>query len=115
MMEKLNAEEQQFVIRRRRLNAPLRRVIPLAAILLLCVWGYEVWNVPLLANPWHASTELKAGTVATTTLAVMAALTPLLFNATLLLTLLLLGFTLLWGRREQRYLALIERLQRAAQ
>lgn len=111
MTAQLSGEEQRFVDVRRRLMRPLRRTMLAAILLLMGVWGYEIVSAPLLANPWHAVAQLSADGVSPATLRVMAGLTPLLFNTTLFLTLVLLVFALLWSRREQTYLALIARLQ----
>jgi hypothetical protein len=106
----LTADEERFV----KSRAKRVRSWPIVGALLLTILlGLAVWLVtfaPMLANPVAAQARLEADAIPCATLALSAAILPLVVMLCLLVALALLLFVFVAFARERRYLTLIEKL-----
>lgn len=106
----LSGDDNVFLARRRRM---VRSWLPVGSLLLLGLAGLGAWLVsarPMLANPFAVFARISAGTMPEGSLALLAAMAPVLLLMLLLLAVcaVLLAFGAF--ANERRYLAIIARL-----
>ena len=106
----LSAQETSFIEKRNALARcwPITGSILMIVIALLCVW--LLISRPLLVNPWHVLSQLRAESISESTLILMAAILPVAVLMCLVLTIviILLGFS--FFSKERKYIAMIHRL-----
>jgi hypothetical protein len=97
----------------RRRSALVRRW-PVAAWAMLAgivaVLGFLLYRSPLLVNPWEVASRIEAETVAAPTLALMAALLPVVFLSCFVLLVALVLFQFAAMTNERRLLRIIASL-----
>lgn len=110
-MVRLTAEEERFLKRR----AARVRTWPIVGTLLLTMLlGLGIWllsSVPMLANPVFVQARLENDAIPCATLALSAALLPVVVLSCLLILLALLLFAFVAFAHERRYQALLEKLR----
>lgn len=109
---KLSYEEQCFVAKRARLMRTWRYV---GAILLAMITGLGVWlflTKPLLTDPVMVMTRLKSHSIPESTMALMAAMLPVVSLMCIILTVIATLFVFAAFSNEKKYLTIIQRESR---
>ncbi|NCA71707.1 MAG: hypothetical protein EOM91_16830 [Sphingobacteriia bacterium] len=107
----ITADQTVFLARRARMvrSWPLVGTVLIAGVFIL--WGWLMWSAPMLANPWAVHTRLASAAIPESTLALSAAILPILVFICLLLLLVMIVFAFVVIANERRYLAIIMALQ----
>jgi len=110
----LDASDLAFVRRRSALvrRWPIAAWTMLAGIVAVLLFLYS--RSPLLVNPWEVASRIKAETLATPTLTLMAALLPVIFLSCFVLLVALVLFQFAAIANERRLLRIIASLDAAA-
>ncbi len=106
---RLSGEEQRFLARRARLVRTWRYV---GVILLAMLIGLGMWlffSKPLVANPFVVMARLKNGSIAGSTMALMAGVLPVVVLICIVLAVTAVLFVFAAFSNEQKYLAIIQR------
>ena len=111
----LDGADLAFVKRR---SALVRRWPVVAWAMLagiVVVFGFLLYSSPLLVNPWEVASRIKAETLATPTLTLMAALLPIVFLSCFVLLVALILFQFAAMANERRLLGIIASLDDEAE
>jgi hypothetical protein len=106
----LTAEQRRFLARRAPLVHAWRLVGPVLLVSLLGLGLWLAWFAPLLANPFVVLARLEANSLACSTMALSAAILPVVVLLCLLLAIVLVIFAFVAFAHERRYLVMVERL-----
>ena len=107
---KLTEKETEFLERRTRFN---RNWPIFGAIAVLLVLGFTIWlsiSRSLLINAWAVLSRLENGSIPDSTIAILAAMLPVVFIGCILVLIALIAFSFAAISNERRYLKLIYRL-----
>ncbi len=113
--EILTRKQQRFLLKRQTLQRAWRITGPVVLVLLVLAGAALFFNYPLMFNPYESMARLEAGTLADSTLQLMALLLPIamVMVFVMLVVVVLLVFAVI--DNDRKYLAIIERLHQVRQ
>ena len=111
----LTPKQETFLTKRQWFARRWPAIASLMLVSLLAFYGYLLWRVPFLANPFYVARQIEADAIAQSTLVVMAAMLPIAIGALVFVTAatILLGFAVF--ANERRYLQIVRQLQKQVQ
>ncbi len=106
----LLAAQQKFLDKRKKLIVAWRWIGPLLLVAVLATLAWLFSQRPLLINPYEVINRIESGTIEGSTLALMAAMLPMLVLMSFLLVFAIIIFTFSAFTNEKNYRKIIDAL-----
>lgn len=107
----LTRNQQRFIMRRRKLVRAWRITGPLVLLLLIVAGGILFFNYPLMFNPYASIERLEAGTLADSTVQLMALLLPIAMLMVFFMLVVVVMLVFAGIANDRKYLSIIQDLQ----
>ena len=112
MPDSVAEKDLEFIARRRKLVGWWKWIGPGTLLGLAVFLAWMFFSYPMLLNPVHVVGELKAERVEPATMAIMAAMVPVLALTIFFVIAMMILFTFAMIGNERRYLKIIDQLQK---